>query len=106
MIRRNRWVVLLVAALILSTAVWFRNWRPEVLEGSVVTRTGVVTDRAMSGGLGYLSAELEDGTAVLCWDLYGIEIPEHIVTGSRVEITWGIEEAHHRNVVLDVRIRE
>lgn len=103
--RLRIWALLTLAVLLPGTAVWVETWKPEVLEETVTTGTGMVTDRAMSNGLPYLSVELDDGSTVPCWNLYDAALPEEVTPGSGVEITWGKEEAHRRNVVLEIKKR-
>ena len=89
----------------LCVGIWVANGKPALREGSTVTREGVVTDRAMSDGIAYITVEFSDGTAVCCWELYeDAPIPDGVGVGRHVAITYGIEEAQDRCVFLDVKL--
>lgn len=97
----KHYIFVFLLTVTIGGAVWFHNWTPKVIEETVITGSGQVIDRAMSDGTLYLSIELADGSTVLCWDLYDA-IPDTVSIGSYVEMTYGQEEAYHRNVVLEV----
>ena len=102
--KRIRTAGFLLAVLALVAVFWVFADSPELLEESIVTREGMVLDRAMSGGLGYISVEFSDGSCICCWEIYrGREIPESIQPGQRVKITYALEESHNRYVVLEVK---
>lgn len=87
-----RYIVPLLLLLSLGVVLWLWNAEPELRKGSIVTREGVVTDRAMSDGVPYVTVEFPDGTAVCCWQLFrDAQIPEELRIGRRVTITYGVE---------------
>lgn len=93
----------LLALAAIGAALWLWDYEPEILEGSIVTREGIVVDRAMSDGLPYISVALADGSSVCCWELHeDAVVPEEINPGAYVRITYGVEKDHGRYAVLKV----
>ena len=98
-----RITALILAAFGVIIAAWLLSREPEIREDSLVTREGIVTDRAMSDGLPYLSVVFEDGTDVCCWQLHkGGNVPDEISVGDPVRITYGVETAHGRYALVHV----
>lgn len=86
-----------------ATGLWLLRYEPEVAQDSIVTAEGVITDRAMSDGLPYLSVAFPDGTDICCWQLHrAAEIPEDVGIGDPVRITYGVENDKGRFAVLKV----
>lgn len=86
-----------------STALWLMAYEPAIVEGSTVTKEGILTDRAMSDGKPYLSVEFADGASVCCWILHkDVVIPEEIAVGDPVRITYGVEADRGRYVIQNV----
>ena len=104
----KRWSLvtgILLSLVAVGTALWLWFEKPEILEDSIVTRQGTVTDRAMSEGLPYVTVEFPDGTAVCCWGvLTDVPIPEAVCTGRNVEVTYGTEKDRDRQILLDIRL--
>lgn len=82
--------------------VWF-DTEPNVVEGTETTATAVITDRAMSDSIPYLSVEFPDGSALCLWDPQGKVIPDGLNIGDPVEVTYGKQDGFDRYILLDVK---
>lgn len=100
--KKREAVTVLFLALLAGAGVFLLFQKPEVKADTVTTVRGTVQDRAMSEGISYISVETEADRTLMCWNLYDRQIPETVTVGSIVEITYGLEEAHNRYVLLEV----
>lgn len=104
----KKWGILtgiLLGAFSIGVFLWLWVYEPGILEDSVVTREGVVTDRAISEGVPYVTVEFSDGTAVCCWELLKkTSIPEGVRPGRSVIVTYGTEKDRGRCVFLDIKL--
>lgn len=100
--RWERWVTWLLVLAAVGSLLCLAEYEPEVAEGSVVTEEGIVADRAMSDGLAYITVIFPDGRTICCWELYrDAPIPEEIIVGDAVRITYGVEQSHGRYALLN-----
>lgn len=87
----------------LCGGLWLFFQEPEVAQDSIVTAEGIVTDRAISDGIPYISVDFPDGSAICCWVLHrGTQIPETVSIGDTVSVTYGTETGKGRFALLQV----
>lgn len=105
--RRGILTGIALAVFTVGVALWLCAYEPEILEESIVTREGIVTDRAMSDGIPYLTVKFPDGTEVCCWVIFeDVSVPEEVCPGRSVAVTYGTEKDRGRWVLLDIKLEE
>ncbi len=98
--------IIIFLALLLGFGIWtvtFNN-EPRIIDGTEVTSSAVVTDRAMSEGMPYLSVELTDGNALCLWDPSGDVIPDSVSIGDTLAVTYGKQEGFDRYILINVKM--
>jgi len=102
---RKRFALAIAVLFLAGVVLWLVRYEPEVDRESILREEGTVVDRAISGGIPYLTVAFPDGRTVCCWVLHrSTEIPDGIGTGNTVYITYGIEQDRRRYAVLDVQM--
>ena len=98
--------VIVSLILLLGFGIWkiaFEN-EPKIVDGTEVTSSAVVTDRAMSEGMPYLGVELPDGNALCLWDPCGDVIPDSVSIGDTLAVTYGKQEGFDRYILISVKM--
>ena len=75
---------------------------PDVKDGSVETKTGVVVDRARNDDLPYVGVEFEDGSGDCFYGLEEGAIPDGIAVGDPVALTYGFDQRTNRWFVMEL----
>lgn len=100
----KRFAPLFLVLLIICTIAYFVfDTEPKIVDGSKVTAFAVVTDRAMSDNMAYLSVEFPDGNALCLWDHRCDLIPDNISIGDTVEVTYGRQDGFDRYILITVK---
>ena len=81
-----------------------------IVEGTEITRQGILTDRAMSTvsnaafaeSRAYITVTYENGEADCYWAAKGDSFPDTLALGDTVEVKSGIEEGSGLLVVIEV----
>ena len=98
--------VIVSLILLLGFGAWtiaFGN-EPKIVDGTEVTSSTIVTDRAMSEGMPYLSVEFPDGNALCLWDPSGNVIPDGVSIGETVVVTYGEQEGYDGYILISVKM--
>ena len=98
--------IIIFLALPLVFGIWtvtFNN-EPGIIDGTEVTSSVVIADRAMSDGMPYLSVELSDGNTLCPWDPSGDVIPDSVSIGDTLEVTYGKQEGFDRYILINVKM--
>lgn len=99
-----RMAAVMLAGFVIGTGLWLWSYEPGLRSDSITVKTGVVTDRAMSGGIPYITVEFPDGTEICCWEIYKDNpIPEGLAIGQNVMLTYAVEEDQGRIVFLEAK---
>lgn len=91
-------------ALLIICAVGFTvlDTEPKIVDGTEVTATATVTDRAMSGNMPYIGVRLESSEGLCLWDPRENVIPGDVAIGDTVEVTYGRQDGFDRYLVLAI----
>lgn len=93
----------LVLLIIFAVGFTVLDSEPKIVDGTAVTVSATVTDRAMSDNLPYIGVRLEDGEELCLWDPQENVIPNDIAIGDIVEVTYGKQDGFDRYILLNVK---
>lgn len=99
-------IVVIFLILLMGFGIWslLFDSEPKIVAGTEATATAVVTDRAMSDNMPYLSVQFPGGSGLCLWDPQKDVIPEDVAIGDTIEVTYGKQDGIERYILISVKM--